>query len=97
MRESQTTSWNYVSYSIAPTLVQIHCRIVGIMAIEAGLRTPPFGLLVHTVKAAIPDETDVSIAQIFKSSTPYWMVMLIGMVAIVVFPKIATFLPDLMF
>ena len=58
---------------------------------------PPFGLLVYTVKAAIPEETDVSIAQIFKSSTPYWIVMLFGMVAIVVFPKIATLLPELMF
>lgn len=67
------------------------------MAIEAGLLTPPFGLLVYTVKAAIPEETDVSIAQIFKSSTPYWIVMLIGMVAIVVFPKIATILPEMMF
>ncbi len=71
--------------------------IIGIMAIEAGLLTPPFGLLVYTVKAAIPEETDVSIAQIFKSSTPYWIVMLIGMVAIVVFPRIATVLPELMF
>ncbi len=71
--------------------------IVGIMAIEAGLLTPPFGLLVYTVKAAIPPEDDVTITQIFKSSTPYWIVMLIGMVAIATFPKIATFLPDLMF
>ena len=71
--------------------------IIGIMAIEAGLLTPPFGLLVYTVKAAIPEETDVSIAQIFKSSAPYWMIMLIGMVTIVVFPKIATYLPELMF
>ena len=35
--------------------------------------------------------------QIFKSSTPYWMIMLIGMVAIAAFPKIATFLPELVF
>ena len=70
--------------------------IVGIMAIEAGLLTPPFGLLVYTVKAAIPPEEDVTITQIFKSSTPYWIVMPIGMVAIATFPKIATFLPDLM-
>lgn len=71
--------------------------IIGIMAIEAGLLTPPFGLLVYTVKAAIPEETDVSIVQIFRSSTPYWIVMLIGMTAIAVFPQIATFLPSLMF
>jgi len=71
--------------------------IIGIMAIEAGLLTPPFGLLVYTVKAAIPDDPDVSIIDIFKSSTPYWIVMLIGMTAIAAFPQIATFLPDLVF
>jgi tripartite ATP-independent transporter DctM subunit len=72
--------------------------IIGIIAIEAGLLTPPFGLLVYTVKAAIADEgEDVPIMQIFKSSTPYWMVMLLGMVAIVIFPEIATYLPSLLF
>lgn len=70
--------------------------IIGIIAIEAGLLTPPFGLLVYTVKAAIQDD-DVSIMEIFKSSTPYWIVMLIGMVLIAIFPEIATWLPGLVF
>jgi tripartite ATP-independent transporter DctM subunit len=72
--------------------------IVGIMAIEAGLLTPPFGLLVYTVKAAIVGHgDDVSIVQIFKSSTPYWIIMLLGMIAIAAFPEIATYLPNLLF
>ena len=72
--------------------------IVGILAIEAGLLTPPFGLLVYTVKAAIRDEgDDVSIVQIFKSSTPYWVIMLICMIAIINYPQIATYLPGLIF
>ena len=73
--------------------------IVGILAIEAGLLTPPFGLLVYTVKAAIQDEDDdgISVMQIFRSSTPYWFIMLFAMIAIVNFPQIATYLPDLVF
>ncbi len=72
--------------------------IVGILAIEAGLLTPPFGLLVYTVKAAIQDEDEgISVMQIFRSSTPYWFIMLIGMIAIVNFPQIATYLPNLVF
>jgi C4-dicarboxylate transporter, DctM subunit len=72
--------------------------IVGILAIEAGLLTPPFGLLVYTVKAAIQDEDDnISIMQIFRSSTPYWIIMLIGIIAISSYPQIATYLPNLMF
>ena len=72
--------------------------IVGILAIEAGLLTPPFGLLVYTVKAAIQDEDDgVSIMHIFQSSTPYWIIMLAGMIAIANYPQIATYLPNLVF
>ena len=72
--------------------------IIAIIAIEAGLLTPPFGLLVYTVKAAIGGESEnVPVMSIFKSSTPYWMIMLVCMVAIVVFPEIATFLPNALF
>jgi C4-dicarboxylate transporter DctM subunit len=72
--------------------------IIGILAIEAGLLTPPFGLLVYTVKAATQDEAaEVSMVQIFKSSTPYWIIILLCMLLIVWFPGIATVLPDLMF
>ena len=70
--------------------------ILGILAIEAGLLTPPFGLLVYTVKAAVQDDS-VSIIAIFISSTPYWIALLIGVIAIINFPQIATFLPDLAF
>ena len=72
--------------------------IIGILAIEAGLLTPPFGLLVYTVKAATQEEDpDVSMVDIFKSSTPYWLIILAAMVAIIWFPAIATVLPDLLF
>ncbi len=73
--------------------------IIGILAIEAGLLTPPFGLLVYTVKAAIQDDDDdgISVMQIFRSSTPYWFIMLFVMIAIVNLPQIATYLPDLVF
>ncbi|MGI9304580.1 MAG: TRAP transporter large permease [Gammaproteobacteria bacterium] len=68
--------------------------IIGILAIEAGLLTPPFGLLVYTVKAAIRDD-DVSIGRIFASAAPYWLIILLAMIAIARFPSIATALPDM--
>jgi tripartite ATP-independent transporter DctM subunit len=70
--------------------------VIGVLAIEAGLLTPPFGILVYTVKSAI-DDKDISIWDIFASSTPYWVVLLISAALIYLFPAIATFLPDLMF
>ena len=75
---------------------RISFAVVGILAIEAGLLTPPFGLLVYTVKAAIQDSS-VSVSQIFKSSVPYWIIMLIGIVSIIMFPEIANYLPRLLF
>ncbi len=72
--------------------------IIGIIAIEAGLLTPPFGLLVYTVKASIQEiDPDMSVVPIFISSTPYWVIMLIAMIAIIAFPAIATYLPHLLF
>ncbi len=72
--------------------------IIGIIAIEAGLYTPPFGLLVYTVKSAIQGfDPDMNVMTIFKSSTPYWIIMLIGMVMIINVPGIATWLPSLLF
>jgi tripartite ATP-independent transporter DctM subunit len=70
--------------------------VMGVLAIEAGLLTPPFGILVYTVKSAI-DDKDISIWQIFASSTPYWLVLLLSVVLVGMFPGIATFLPKLMF
>ena len=70
--------------------------VIGVLAIEAGLLTPPFGLLVFTVKSAI-DDKDISIWSIFWSSMPYWWVLLIAVVLIALFPGIATYLPKLMF
>ncbi|MBI4365696.1 MAG: TRAP transporter large permease subunit [Deltaproteobacteria bacterium] len=68
--------------------------IMGILAIETGLLTPPFGLLVFTVKAAVPDPS-VQLSEIFRGSIPYWIVLLAVVAALAVFPQLATFLPSL--
>ena len=68
--------------------------IIGIIAVETGLLTPPFGLLVFTVKAALPDE-NVSLGEIFAGSTPYWIALLAVIVCLVQFPELATYLPKL--
>jgi C4-dicarboxylate transporter, DctM subunit len=69
--------------------------ILGILAIETGLLTPPFGILVFTVKAAVPDEKNLSTSEIFSGATPYWIALLTAIVLIAIFPQIATWLPNL--
>ena len=43
--------------------------IMGILAIETGLLTPPFGILVFTVKSAVPDP-DVTLSRNFPRFDP---------------------------
>ena len=66
--------------------------IFGILLIEAGLLTPPFGLVVYVVKGAVPD-SGVRLAEIFKGSIPYWILMLVTAAMIWAFPQIANWLP----
>jgi TRAP-type C4-dicarboxylate transport system permease large subunit len=68
--------------------------VIGILAIETGLLTPPFGLCVFTVKAAVPDRT-VELAEIFRGAIPYWIALLAVVAAVAAFPQIATYLPGL--
>ncbi len=68
--------------------------IIGIVAIETGLLTPPFGLLVFTVKAAIQDP-DIGVGKIFAGSVPYWVALLAVIVCLWKFPQLATYLPSL--
>jgi tripartite ATP-independent transporter DctM subunit len=67
--------------------------ILGILAIEAGLLTPPFGILVFTVRAALPLEATVG--EIFRASVPYWICLLAAVVTLAVYPQLATWLPNL--
>ncbi|MBI36099.1 MAG: C4-dicarboxylate ABC transporter permease [Alphaproteobacteria bacterium] len=63
--------------------------IMGILAIEAGLLTPPVGLLVYAVKGAVPDKT-VQLSEIFSGSIPYWILMLFVLVLVWILPDLAT-------
>ncbi len=69
--------------------------IIGILAIETGLLTPPFGILVFTVKAAVPDEPGLTNAEIFRGAIPYWIALLSSIIFLVLFPQLATWLPNL--
>lgn len=67
--------------------------IIGILAIEAGLLTPPFGLIVFTVHSSSEDDS-VSTLSIFARSTPYWILLLVVMLTVAIWPQVATGLGD---
>jgi C4-dicarboxylate transporter, DctM subunit len=67
--------------------------IICVVAIEMGLLTPPFGLVVYTMKAALGDE--VTIEEIFLGAFPFLIMMLIFLICLVAFPSISLWLPNL--
>jgi C4-dicarboxylate transporter, DctM subunit len=69
--------------------------MIGIVAVETGLLTPPFGLLVFTVKAAIQDPK-IGVGSIFTGSIPYWLALLAVILALWYFPQVANYLPNLL-
>jgi TRAP-type C4-dicarboxylate transport system permease large subunit len=69
--------------------------IMGILAIEAGILTPPLGLCVFTVKACLTPGDDVSLGRIFYASTPYWLLLVVLMWIVYAVPELATWLPSL--
>ena len=90
----------FAPIAVAMGMDPLAYALIGILAIEAGILTPPFGLLVYTVKASIPDQGDgdnVTLVDIFKGSTPYWIMLLALLVLLYNFPGIVTILPELVF
>lgn len=67
--------------------------LIGILTIEAGLLSPPFGLVVYAVKSVIPEE-EVSIREIFMGSFPFVLLLLFVVFLIYWVPGIATWLPS---
>jgi len=67
----------------------IHFGIITIIAVEAGLLTPPFGISVFTVKATMADPR-VKIETIFGGALPFVGVMLAALALIVFIPALST-------
>lgn len=68
--------------------------VVTVIAVEIGLLTPPFGLSVYTIKAAMGDRA-LKIGDIFRGAAPFVLAMLVALALIVAFPPIATWLARL--
>ncbi len=65
--------------------------VITVVAVEIGLLTPPFGLSVYTVKAALNDP-GISIRTIFAGSFPFVGCMLAVLMILIAFPVLSTWL-----
>lgn len=68
--------------------------ILVVKCIELGLMTPPVGLNVFVTAGAVKG---LSPATVFRGVTPFFLVDLVGIAVMFIFPEIITFLPNLMF
>jgi tripartite ATP-independent transporter DctM subunit len=68
--------------------------VLYLICMQLGLLLPPHGLLLMTMKGVAPKE--VTMAHIFRAVVPYVAMSLVLLVIIIVFPAIATWLPNLL-
>ncbi len=67
--------------------------VVMVIVLEVGLITPPVGLNVFVIKGAVPN---VPMTTIFRGIWPFVFAALVLIVILMIFPEIATFLPEQM-
>lgn len=65
--------------------------VITVVAVEIGLITPPFGISVYTVKAAL-DDRSVPVKEIFKGVVPFLGAMLFVLLILALFPVLSTYL-----
>ena len=73
---------------------RIWLGIVMIIVVEMGLLTPPFGMVVFSMKATVDDDS-VSVESIFRGAMPFLFMMVIAVLLVIFFPSLATWLPSL--
>jgi tripartite ATP-independent transporter DctM subunit len=68
--------------------------IIFLICMQLGLLTPPFGLLLYTMKGVAPPE--VTMNQIYMAALPFVLFGLLVLLLIILFPPIATWLPSIL-
>jgi tripartite ATP-independent transporter DctM subunit len=69
--------------------------VLFLICMQLGLLTPPFGMLLFTMKAVAPKEIEMH--QVWHAVTPYVVMGVLALVAVILVPAIATWLPRVLF
>jgi TRAP-type C4-dicarboxylate transport system permease large subunit len=67
--------------------------IISLIVVELGLITPPVGMNVFVINSLAPD---VPMRETFKGVFPFFLVELVRVTLIVVFPALSLFLPQVL-
>jgi len=66
--------------------------VIIVLVVAMGVITPPVGMNVYVLKGVVPD---VPLETIFKGIWPFLFAIIVCIALIMIFPGIATYLPDL--
>jgi len=69
--------------------------VLFLMCMQLGLLTPPFGMLLFTMKSVAPKE--IAMSQVWRAATPYVVMGILALAAVIAFPPLATWLPKALF
>jgi tripartite ATP-independent transporter DctM subunit len=69
--------------------------VLFLICMQLGLLTPPFGMLLFTMKSVAPKE--IAMQQVFRAVTPYLVFGVLMLAAVIAFPPVATWLPKVLF
>jgi TRAP-type C4-dicarboxylate transport system permease large subunit len=79
---------------IAAGIDPIWFGVLFLIAMQLGLMTPPFGLLLFTMKSVIPSH--IPMIEVFRSAYPFVIISLLMLVLVFFVRPIATWLPGLL-
>ena len=82
----------YVPLIIALGFNPIWYGVLYTITCQIAYMTPPFGYNLFLMRAMAPKE--ISLLDIYKSIIPFVLVMCFGLAIVMIFPEIATWLPD---
>jgi tripartite ATP-independent transporter DctM subunit len=69
--------------------------VMYLICMQLGLLTPPFGMLLFTMKSVAPRE--ISMSQVWHAVTPYVVMGVLALAAVIAYPPLATWLPKALF
>lgn len=67
--------------------------VIIVLVVAMGVITPPVGMNVYVIKGVVPD---VPLESIFRGIWPFLAAIIICIIILIIFPQIATFLPNLL-
>lgn len=68
--------------------------ILFVIQMEMALLTPPFGYNLFYMKSVVPK--GITMGDIYRSVWPFVLLQLVGLMIVIIFPRIATWLPNMM-